>query len=74
MGLMDSLKGLLGKGKSKGSEAAAAGQSGADDLLGKARDVATKVDDKAADLAQQDGTLGTVAGKAHEVLDKVDGD
>jgi hypothetical protein len=74
MGLMDSLKGMLGKSKAKGSDAAEAGTSGAGDLVAKARDAATKIDDKAEDLAEKDGTLGTVAGKAHEVLDKVDGD
>ena len=35
---------------------------------------ATKVDDQAQKLATTDGTVGDVAEKAHEVLDKVDGD
>ena len=56
-----------------------------DDLKGKAAEVATavknqaqgvaaKLDDKAEELSQKDGIVGTVAGKAHELLDKIDGD
>jgi hypothetical protein len=61
VGLLDSLKGMLG-GK-KGAEAKAQAQK-----------VAQKVDDQAAKLAEKDGVVGNVAGKAHEVLDKIDGD
>jgi hypothetical protein len=61
MGLMDSLKGLLG-GK-KGANAGAQLQG-----------VAQKVDAEAAKLASKDGVVGDVAEKAHEVLDKIDGD
>ena len=64
MGLMDSVKGLFG-GK-KGADSA--------DSVAQLKDVATKVDDQAEKLATTDGTVGDVAGKAHEVLDKVDGD
>ncbi len=41
---------------------------------GKAQDVAKKLDAKAEELSRKDGAVGKVAGKAHEVLDKVDGD
>jgi hypothetical protein len=61
MGLMDSLKGMF-SGK-KGAETKAQAQK-----------IAQKVDDQAAKLAEKDGVVGTVAGKAHEVLDKIDGD
>ncbi len=64
MGLMDSIKGLFG-GK-KGADSA--------DTVDQLKDVATKVDDQAQKLATTDGTVGDVAEKAHEVLDKVDGD
>jgi methyl-accepting chemotaxis protein len=39
-----------------------------------AQGVAAKLDDKADELSQKDGIVGTVAGKAHELLDKIDGD
>ena len=61
MGLMDSLKGMF-SGK-KGAAAKAQAQK-----------VAQKVDDQAAKLAEKDGVVGNVAEKAHEVLDKIDGD
>ena len=61
MGLLDSLKGMF-SGK-KGAEAKAQVQK-----------VAQKVDDQAAKLATKDGVVGDVAGKAHEIIDKVDGD
>lgn len=46
----------------------------ADQAKGKARDVAKKLDAKAEEMSHKDGAVGKVAGKAHEVLDKVDGD
>ncbi len=61
MGLMDSLKGMLG-GK-KGAETKAQAQK-----------VAQTVDAEAEKLAAKDGVLGDIAEKAHEVLDKIDGD
>jgi hypothetical protein len=61
MGLLDSVKGMF-SGK-KGAEAKAQAQK-----------VAQKVDDQAAKLSSKDGVIGTVAEKAHEVLDKIDGD
>jgi len=61
MGVMDSLKGMF-SGK-KGAEAKA-----------KVQKVAQRVDDEAAKLATKDGVVGTVAEKAHEVIDKIDGD
>lgn len=61
MGLLDSFKGMF-SGK-KGAEAKAQAQK-----------VAQKVDDQAAKLATKDGVIGTIADKAHEVLDKIDGD
>jgi hypothetical protein len=61
MGVMDSLKGMF-SGK-KGAETKA-----------KAQKMAQKVDDEAAKLATRDGVVGTVAEKAHEVIDKIDGD
>ena len=63
MGLLDSVKGLFGGKK-----------SGAADTSEQLKDVATKVDDQAQKLATQDGVVGDVAEKAHDVLDKVDGD
>ncbi len=61
MGLLDKLKGMF-SGK-KGAETKA-----------QAQQVAQKVDDQAAKLAEKDGVVGDVAEKAHEVLDKIDGD
>ncbi len=61
MGLMDNVKGML-SGK-KGAETKAQAQK-----------VAQKVDDQAAKLATRDGVVGTVAEKAHQILDKIDGD
>ena len=61
MGLLDSLKGMF-TGK-KGAETKAQAQK-----------VAQKVDDQAAKLAKKDGVVGEVGEKAHEVLDKIDGD
>lgn len=63
MGLLDRLKGLVG-GKKKGSGFPK------EQLQG----IAKKADDQAEKLAKKDGVVGDVAGKAHEVLDKVDGD
>lgn len=74
MGLMDSLKGLLGRSKEKGATAAKAGKDQANDLVAKARGAATKLDDKAEELSKKDGKVGGLAGKAHELIDKVDGD
>lgn len=45
-----------------------------DDLKAKAQDVARKADAKAEELSRRNGAVGKVAGKAHEVIDKVDGD
>ncbi len=61
MGLLDKLKGMF-SGK-KGAETKAQAQK-----------VAQKVDDRAAKMASKDGIVGDVAEKAHEVLDKIDGD
>jgi hypothetical protein len=61
MGLLDSVKGMF-SGK-KGAETKAQMQK-----------VAQKVDDQAEKLATKDGVIGDVAQKAHEVIDKVDGD
>jgi hypothetical protein len=61
MGLLDTLKGMF-TGK-KGAQTKAQAQK-----------AAQKVDDQAAKLAEKDGVVGKVAGKAHEVLDKIDGD
>jgi len=61
MGLMDSIKGML-SGK-KGTETKA-----------EAEQIAQKVDAEAQKLATKDGTVGDVAEKVHEVVDKVDGD
>ncbi len=62
MGLLDSLKGLFG------------GKKGGKDPKAQLQDVAKKIDAEAEKLASKDGVIGDVAGKAHEVLDKVDGD
>jgi hypothetical protein len=44
------------------------------DVADKAKDVIAKADDKAEDAAEKDGIVGKVAGAAHKVLDKLDGD
>jgi hypothetical protein len=61
MGLLDSLKGMF-SGK-KGAQTKAQAQK-----------AAQKVDDQAAKLAKKDGVVGDVAEKAHQILDKIDGD
>jgi hypothetical protein len=61
MALLDSLKGMF-SGK-KGAQTKAQAQK-----------VAQKVDDQAAKLATKDGIVGDVAEKAHQVIDKIDGD
>jgi hypothetical protein len=61
MALLDSLKGMF------------TGKRGAQ-TKAQAQKVVQKVDDQAAKLAEKDGVVGTVAEKAHEVLDKIDGD
>ena len=38
------------------------------------KEVASKLDDKAEELSAKDGIIGKIAGQAHSVLDKVDGD
>jgi len=58
---MDSVKGMF-SGK-KGAETKA-----------EAEQIAQKVDAEAQKLATKDGTVGDVAEKVHEVVDKVDGD
>jgi hypothetical protein len=64
MGLLDSLKGMFG-GKKK-----AGGGTSTKEL----QHLAQKADDQAAKMATKEGVVGDVAEKAHEVLDKVDGD
>ena len=61
MGLMDSLKGMLGGKKGEQTKA-------------QAQKVAQSVDAQAEKLAAKDGIVGDVAEKAHEALDKIDGD
>jgi hypothetical protein len=61
MGLLDTLKGMF------------TGKRGAQ-TKAQAQKAAQKVDDQAAKLAEKDGVVGKVAEKAHEVLDKIDGD
>ncbi len=61
MGLLDSIKGMF------------SGKKG-DETKAQAEKVAQQVDDQAAKLATKEGTVGDVAEKAHEVIDKVDGD
>lgn len=65
MGLLDSLKGLFG-----GKKKAGAGGTPQRQL----QDLAKKADDQAEKLAKKDGAVGNAAAKAHEALDKVDGD
>ncbi|MEO5724230.1 MAG: hypothetical protein ABIQ39_06035 [Ilumatobacteraceae bacterium] len=43
-------------------------------LKDQAEGIAKKLDDQAEKLSGKDGVVGDVAGKAHELLDKVDGD
>lgn len=64
MGLLDSLKGLFGGKKNAG------GGAPTEQL----QHIAKKADDQAEKLAAKDGVVGDAAQKAHEVLDKVDGD
>jgi len=59
MGLLDSIKGLFG-GKKPSSQ--------------QVQQVAKQADDQAEKMATKEGTVGDVAGTAHEQLDKVDGD
>ena len=61
MGLMDSLKGMLGGNKGAPTKA-------------QAQKAAQSVDAQAAKLAAKDGIVGDVAERAHQVLDKIDGD
>ena len=61
MGFLDSVKGMFTGKKAAQTKA-------------QAQKVAQKVDDQAAKLATKEGVVGTVAEKAHEVLDKIDGD
>ena len=61
MGLLDSVKGMFSGNKGAQTKA-------------HAQKVAQKVDDQAAKLATKDGVVGDIAKKAHEVIDKVDGD
>jgi hypothetical protein len=61
MGLLDSVKAMF-SGK-KGAETKA-----------RAQKAVQQVDDQAAKLAKKDGVVGDVAEKAHQILDKIDGD
>ena len=61
MGLLDSLKGMFSGKKAAQAKA-------------QAQKVAQKVDDQAEKLAAKDGVIGDVAEKAHQIIDKVDGD
>ena len=64
MGLLDSVKGMFG-GKKKAGGGAPTKQL---------QDLAKKADDQAEKLAAKEGAIGDAAKKAHEALDKVDGD
>jgi hypothetical protein len=44
------------------------------DAVDKAREVAAKVDDMLAEHAEKGGIVGSVAGAAHKVVDKLDDD
>jgi hypothetical protein len=61
VGLLDKVKGMF-SGK-KGAQTKAQAQK-----------IAQQIDDQAEKLAKKDGTVGNLAGKAHKVIDKVDGD
>jgi len=61
MGLLDSVKGMF------------SGKKGAETKV-QAEKIAQQVDAEAQKLSTKEGTVGDVAGKAHEVIDKVDGD
>jgi hypothetical protein len=63
MGLLDSVKSMFGGKGKKGAGSTA-----------QLQDLAKKADDQAEKLATKDGKVGDLAGQAHEVLDKVDGD
>ena len=64
MGLLDSVKGMFGSKKKAGGGAPTK----------QLQDLAKKADDQAEKLATKEGVVGDVAGKAHQALDKVDGD
>ena len=59
----DEAGGLVDKIKEKVSDAAE-----------KAQDLLAKADDKAEEASEKEGFVGKVAGAAHKVLDKIDGD
>jgi hypothetical protein len=61
MGVLDSIKGMF------------SGKKG-DETKAQAQKLAQQADDQAQKFSTKEGTVGDVAGKAHEVIDKVDGD
>jgi hypothetical protein len=64
MGLLDSVKSMFGGKK----------RAGGGTPTKQLQDLAKKADDQAEKLATKEGVVGDVAGKAHQALDKVDGD
>lgn len=69
MGLFDKVTSMFSK---KGG--AAGGTAAPENMKEQAQHIAQQVDAQAEKLATKDGTVGDLAEKAHEVLDKVDGD
>jgi prefoldin subunit 5 len=58
----------------KAKEAAEGLKDKAEDLKDKAQEAVAKLDDKVEGMSEKEGIVGKVADKAHDVLDKVDGD
>ncbi len=65
---------FLDKMKDKAGDLADKAKDAVSGIDDKAKDLAGKLDDKAEDAADKGGLLGKVAGAAHNVLDKIDGD
>jgi hypothetical protein len=61
--IKDEAGGLIDKIKDAASSAA-----------DKVQDVIAKADDKAEEASEKEGAVGKIAGAAHKVLDKLDGD
>jgi hypothetical protein len=78
MGFIDKAKDALpdsvDDAKSKAGDLKGKAADVAGTVKDKAQGVAQKLDDKAEEMSQKDGVVGKVAGAAHTVLDKIDGD
>lgn len=66
--------GLFDKLKDAAEGAVESVKDATETVVDKAQDAVGKLDDKAEDMAAKDGLGGKIAGGAHKVLDKLDGD